>query len=195
MLAASASELKRRFLHAPRRELAVAVGDGWCFHRPAETERIPMHSGIAGWSMDDIGQVNHGAFVGESQKAVRESRGYENLFEIIRTQFPSVVLAAGGRADSEIENDIQDPAAGAIDQFGMGCRRALKMHPPQHPEVRSGIKLFSGCERKPLLPEHVFMERLDERAAQVSEHLGLKQSESLKSGRDCCYLHEASTVI
>ena len=71
-----------------------------------------------------------------------EARGDEELAPVLRRELHRGMVAEGGRADADVDGDVEDAAAHDAHQLVLGEGRALEMDPAQRARPRRRAR---GC--------------------------------------------------
>ena len=91
--------------------------------------------------------------------------------------------AVGGRAASQVDEDIQHAPGLAVDQLVVRCRRNLEVHAAQHPPARLGVEGFAVECLQAGGFEGLSVVGLDEAAPRVLETVEVNQQAARKVKR------------
>ena len=142
--------------------------------RPIEAETVPMNTGIALGRVYRVRLVDQTGFVCEGKEAVGHAHRKIEYIPIILGKFYSRGLSVGLRGATQIEKNIEDLPADAVNQLLMRSRWQLEVHAPQDAKGRFRKELLTYRQRDPVLGELAFMVGLDEISSWVAVQKGFE---------------------
>ena len=118
--------------------IAFTVRKNWLevLKRPIEAETVPMNTGIALGRVNRVRLVDQTGFVCQGKEVVGDAHRKIKHIPIVLGKFYSRGLSVGFRGGTQIEKNIEDLPADAVNQLLMRSRWQLEVHAPQDAEGR-----------------------------------------------------------
>src|SRR3984893_13375774 len=137
---------------------------------------VPTQARVACRRIEGIYFVGDLGILFKRAKAMREASRHENLFAAVSRQRRRTPAAVTGTAAAQIDRHIEDCAAHDPDQFGLGCRRALKMQAPDGSGFsRQGLVVLDENTSDASLRVSPRVEGFEKKSARVGEFLRSKK--------------------
>jgi len=153
----------------------VALVDDGSDRFPIEAKTVITDAGIVGWLVDGGCFVDHDGVRLEAQESMSNALGNVKDVAVGGTKFHGGGLPVSGGVPAEIQENIPDAAADAIDQLRVIVRGQLEMHASDDALAGGGEKLFGRLKIDTEAAIESFVHRFDEVAPVIQEDAWCKQ--------------------
>src|SRR5438445_2078765 len=155
-----------------RGEGGVFRGEQRVLDRPLDAHAVPARADLVRAVVEVRALVFDFRHLAEHAETVRETRGNEDLPEVLLAQPVAHPLAEGRRAGPDVDGDVEDLSAHRAHQLPLRSR-SLRMQAAQRPPHRARVVVLHEVVGDAALAVARGMERLHEEAAGVAEDVRL----------------------